>query len=497
MRRNRWITSCVGVVLIGGSLMALMGCENLIGLTGKSLEYIQINAENFDTEKYYMNTKNQLVAADPYVIDGEDGYYYAYATSDKLSGYGFLSWRSPNLVDWEEVGVAYYMAKDTWGVKDFWAPEVTKYNGKYYMHYTAKEADGKIKIGMAVSDTPAGPFLDLSNEPFFDPGYNVIDSNILIDDDGKMYMYYSRDCSEYVVDGRHESHIYGVELKDMKEVISEPVKLISPELPWEIVSGDYRWNEGPEIIKHNGKYYLVYSANFYNSREYALGYAVSDSPMGPFVKGENNQLLYVENDWNHVSGPGHNSFALSPDNKELYAIYHSHINPNGEGGVRQINLDKVGFREDGSMYINGPSVSPQPLPSGTSSVINLNSYIDSIEVVGTNTSDTNLLIDGEVVYHESNQAYIFNGTGVTELIINFNQSVKLSDLMIYGKCDASKIQLNADYYLTDIDFKAPQLPGEALILSFEAVETDSVHIFIDNTEDFSLSELKFLGVSTN
>lgn len=485
-----------GVLLSGFFIVnTLVGCG---GTKAMSANFTQVTAENFDENKYYMNTKNTLAVADPFVIDGEDGFYYAYGTSDKLNGYGFLVWRSKDLANWEEVGTAYYMSKDTWGVRDFWAPEVTKYNDKYYLHYTAKDKEGKIKIGMSVADTPVGPFNDIKDEPFFYPGYNVIDSNIIIDDDGRMYMYYSRDCSEHIYNGKHESHIYAVEINGMEEVVGEPVEIIKPELWWESLSGDWRWNEGPEVIKKGGKYYLMYSTNFYDSRDYSVAYAISDSPLGPFEKSEDNRLLYVENNWTHVSGPGHNYYVESPDGTELFTSYHSHINTSG-GGVRQINVDKMGFREDGTMYINGPSVTPQPLPSGVSEYKSLNSLIDNITINGKTKQDTKLLYDGEVVYHEDKEKYEWKGEGKIELTINFKEEVNLSDILIYGNVNEdkkpiiNKVKLKNGHDLKGIDSNLPKLPGEAIILSFEEIMTSSVTIHVDNKGIFGISELVFLG----
>ena len=103
--------------------------------------------------------------------------------------------------------------------------------GKYYMFYTAKNQQDSLRIGLAVSEKPGGPFLDVKNEPLFDFGYAAIDANVLIDADGKKYLYYSRDCSENVVDGLKKSEIYGVPLSDdLLSVQGEAVKLLTPQL---------------------------------------------------------------------------------------------------------------------------------------------------------------------------------------------------------------------------------------------------------------------------
>ena len=111
--------------------------------------------------------------------------------------------------------------------------------------------------------------------------------NILIDDDGSKYLYFSRDCSENDIGGINKSEIYGVALNDdMLSLKGEPELLITPAQKWEKASVNPLWNEGPEVIKHNNTYYLSYSANCYASSSYSVGYATSSSPMGPFEKSE-------------------------------------------------------------------------------------------------------------------------------------------------------------------------------------------------------------------
>lgn len=480
--------------LIGIFLISLAGCDNQS--VYKEKEYKQVDINEYDDEKYYVNGKNPIITADPYIIQ-DDEYYYAYGTSDRLNGYGFLAYKSKDLIEWEEVGTVYYTSKETWGIRDFWAPEVLKHNNKYYLHYTAKDKNGIIRIGLAVSDSAEGPFEDIKNEPFFNPGYNVIDSNILVDGE-KLYLYFSKDCSENVINNYHVSQSYVIEMTEDMEFIGEPIQLLTPELSWEIKSGEYRWNEAPEAIKYNGKYYLMYSGNFYNSRDYSLGYAISDSPTGPFVKPEDNRILYVEESWDHVSGPGHHSVISSPDKSQLYAAYHTHVNPQG-GGPRQLYLDKLGFREDGTLFINGPSLSPQPKPSGSGDFIYLNDQIESIEIDGITLSDSKFLWDDEVVYHDESSNNKFKANGETKISIHFKNKVSVTDILIYGDINEetkpmiSKIILEDNIILSEINWDKPSLPGEALIVSFEEEKVNKITIQVNNTGDFAISELTILG----
>ncbi len=218
---------------------------------------------------FFTNDLGITDIGDPFVLKTETDGYYMYCTS---APNGFYCWKSEDLVNWSGKEMCYVRQPDSWCVDCFWAPEVVFYEGKYYMFYTAKNQQDSLRIGLAVSEKPGGPFLDVKNEPLFDFGYAAIDANVLIDADGKKYLYYSRDCSENVVDGLKKSEIYGVPLSDdLLSVQGEAVKLLTPQQKWEKESGDTQWNEGPEMITHEGKYYLTYSANFFASRHIHWG----------------------------------------------------------------------------------------------------------------------------------------------------------------------------------------------------------------------------------
>jgi beta-xylosidase len=305
---------------------------------------------------YYRNPLGVQNAADPMVLKTDDA-YYCYATS---SSRGFLAWRSTNLVDWEPLGIVFNaMRPGQWASADFWAPEVVAHNGKYYLYYSGRwMANGSLRIGVAISDSPAGPFSDALGRPLFDQGYAAIDAHVFSDSDGQNYLYYSRDCSENTVNGNNESHIYGALLADdLLSLAGEPVLLAQPEQAWED-TGSWHWNEAPFVIKHDNAYYLLYSANHFAMRSYSVGYAVSPTPLGLFVKYDHNPVLYAPPEQAEVSGPGH-LCVTSSRSGDLYAVYHVHIDSAAGGGARQLAIDQLGFRADGSLYIDGPSFDQQ------------------------------------------------------------------------------------------------------------------------------------------
>lgn len=313
-----------------------------------------------------MTTLTEITGiGDPFVLcDG--GMYYMYATQ---SGVGIHVWRGSTPEKVEPVGLC-YSGKDSFGYECFWAPEVVKRrDGKYIMHFTARDRkDGILRTGVAVADNPLGPFRDAAEgKPMFDIGMATIDATCFIDDDGKAYLFYVKDCSVNVIDGVHTSQIYGVKLSsDLITPIGEPLLVASPCQEWEThellapTSSDvgkeqfkdgktrFLWNEGPYVLKHKGKYYMTYSANCYDSREYSVGYAVADSPLGPYKKFAGNPIMsYIDG---KMSGPGHNAFFRDKEGR-LMCAFHCHTYYEKPSGDRRYCLCPAEFDENGVLRL--------------------------------------------------------------------------------------------------------------------------------------------------
>ena len=283
---------------------------------------------------------------DPFVLV-YDNAYYMYSTS---APDGFKVFKSLDLYTWEDMG---YVYKDSsWGEECFWAPEAYHYEGKFYLLYTARwSKNHSLRTGLAVSDSPLGPFKDINDGPLFDMGYATIDATFLLNDEGRNYLYFVRDCSEQIINGVHTSTIYAVEVdKTLTKFIGEPKLISKPDTIVETtVNKEWHWNEGPAVIHLNGRYYLNYSLNPYFDRNYSIGCQESDSPLGPFKKYENNPILkYKEGEF---SGPGHNHFFYSLDGKKLLTSFHIHTDYNHPSGDRRFCIGEVKFDKDLKMKI--------------------------------------------------------------------------------------------------------------------------------------------------
>jgi len=277
--------------------------------------------------------------ADPDVFY-HDGTYYLYATG----GNGYIAHTSKDLVSWS---VAKRVAEaNLWGItRWYWAPDIEYVNGKYYMVVSCDE-----KLGMAVSDSPLGPFKEHSKDILFE---KTIDGHIFVDDDGKVYLYY--------VSWRKSYGLYGVELdENMMPIMSTEKRIIAPTEDWEKKEGNV--TEGPYMLKHNGLYYMTYSGSSYLSIDYAVGYAVSDSPLGDFKKYEDNPIMIGNS---QVHGVGHHCIAYTPDKSEMIIVYHCHNNLSAVQ-VRKICIDRIRFAPTKNgidkLEVYGPTTTPQPYP---------------------------------------------------------------------------------------------------------------------------------------
>lgn len=295
---------------------------------------------------------------DPFVLKVKDK-YYMYATSAPSKG--FIVWESDNLVDWEEKGLAYnhYDQEERWAIHDFWAPEVIERDGLFYMTYSARTESDSLRIAVATSESPKGPFYDVTTDLINEEG-SYIDGHIFIDEDDSAYLYYTKDNYENIIDGKRISHMYAQKMSDdLLSLEGEPVFLFGPTQEWESPNDEFQWNEGAFVLKNGEKYYLMYSANFYGGPDYGIGYAVSESPLGPFIKSESNPILSSDMK-NKISGPGHNSVTVGLDNQTLYAVYHVHTHFDYPSGDRRPAIDRLYF-EDGDLIIDGPTSIEQEL----------------------------------------------------------------------------------------------------------------------------------------
>ncbi|PAZ12511.1 hydrolase [Streptomyces sp. SA15] len=262
--------------------------------------------------------------ADPNIVRFGDT-FYLYPTTDGFPGWSgtqFKAYSSTDLVHWKDHGVILDLGPDvSWADSRAWAPTIAEKDGKYFFYFSADA-----NIGVAVSDSPTGPFKDPLGQPLLKAGQfpgQMIDPGVFTDDDGQSYLYFGN--------GRG----YVVPLNDdMTSLDTSKVKDITP-------SG---YNEGSFVIKRKGTYYFMWSENDTRDENYRVAYATGPSPTGPWTK----QGVILEKDLSlGIKGPGHHSVVQVPNSDDWYIAYHRFAIPGGDGTHRETTIDKLEFDADG------------------------------------------------------------------------------------------------------------------------------------------------------
>lgn len=257
-----------------------------------------------------------IYLADP-TIYSEKGIYYLYGTAGG-PGQGFPVYTSVDLQHWTNISTkpaknALLKDNHTFGTKGFWAPQVLKSNGSYYMAYTADE-----NIAIARSASPLGPFAQATVGPIDDKA-KKIDPFLFFDDNAKVYLYHVRFTKGNV--------IWVAEMKpDLSAIMDSTLKpCIHSEEPWEHTRPDLYGPvaEGPTVVKHKGTYYLFYSSNHYLLPDYAVGYATAPTPMGPWIKYAGNPI--ISRKIVGENGSGHGDLFTAQKGK-LFYVFHTHKN---------------------------------------------------------------------------------------------------------------------------------------------------------------------------
>jgi beta-xylosidase len=249
--------------------------------------------------------------ADPTILHNR-GNFYLYGTVEGAAGNGFLVYTSKDLKLWKlsRDNNGYALKKgDAFGTAGFWAPQVFTYNKKFYMAYVANE-----NIAIAKSDNPAGPFKQVLKQSLSAP-VKQIDPFVFIDDDGKKYLYHVR-----LTNG---NKIFVAEMTDdFSSIKAETLReCITATQSWEnTANASWPVTEGPSVLKHTGVYYLFYTANDFRNPDYAVGYATSNSPLGPWQKFPGNPIMNKSLVGQY--GTGHGDFFQIK--KHYYYVFHTH-----------------------------------------------------------------------------------------------------------------------------------------------------------------------------
>ena len=290
--------------------------------------------------------------ADPEIVySHQTKKYYIYSTTDGQPGWGgwyFTAYSSDDLKHWTYEGVILDLKSEQvpWANGNAWAPcieeKLVKGKYKYYFYYSGNPKNGQGKqIGVAVADSPTGPFVDLGHPIITESpvgGGQQIDVDVFTDPvSGKTYLYWGN------------GYMAGAELnKDMVSIKKKTLTVMTPEGG---TLQDYAYREAPYVFYRNGLYYFMWSVDDTGSPNYHVAYGTSKSPLGP-IEVTAQPVVLKQNPEQQIYGTAHNSVLQIPGTDEWMIVYHR-INKwylkDAPGVHREVCIDRLQFNDDGTI----------------------------------------------------------------------------------------------------------------------------------------------------
>lgn len=234
---------------------------------------------------------------------------------------------SENLVDWFDHGVLFSQDDVEWVLPrsySMWAPDCVEKGGKYYFFFPAKmkgtkESDERFSVGVAIADTPSGPFVPMKTNI---EGIQGIDPNVFLDKDGTAYIYFSI-----------KGEIWVAKLADDLLSLSSVPRQLS-ELP-------PKYKEGPFLFERNNVYYLTYP--LVDGDREVIAYSTANNPLGPFKY----RGVIMGKDYSAFCWTNHHSIVEYEG--QWYIFYHHNDYDKTNGRHRSAKADKLYFNDNGTI----------------------------------------------------------------------------------------------------------------------------------------------------
>lgn len=262
------------------------------------------------------------------------GRYYIYVTksfTDRKGQLNIDAFSSEDLVHWEKHQDIIDMSGYPYIHKAVWAPTIIEKNNMYYLIFASNDIHSDDETGgleIAVSSSPAGPFVNYTGRPLIDRFINYaqpIDAHLFQDDDGTVYLYYGgwEHCNVAI----------------MNEEMNGFVPFENGDVFKQITPNNYV--EGPCMLKRNGVYYFMWSEGDWINGTYHVRVSSSTSPVDINPDG---RVILESSDI--AEGPGHNGYINIAGTDEWRIVYHRRIIGDREAGHRILCIDELKFDGD-------------------------------------------------------------------------------------------------------------------------------------------------------
>lgn len=277
-----------------------------------------------------------IYTADPAPLVYEDRVYlYTGHDEDGSTWFDMREWRvwsSEDMVNWTDHGSPLSTDTFTWASENAWAGQAVERDGEFYWYVpVTNAATGGFAIGVAVADSPTGPFRDALGHPLVENG--EIDPSVFIDDDGRAYLYWGN------------PNLWYVELnEDMVSYSGSPTRIPLTTEGFGHRSGDSDretlYEEGPWVYKRNGLYYMVFAAECCSE---FIAYSTAPGPTGPWTYRGTIMPTQGSSFTNH---PGVIDYKGGS-----YFFYHNGALPGGGGFTRSVAVEQFTYNADGTFPI--------------------------------------------------------------------------------------------------------------------------------------------------
>ena len=355
----------------------------------------------------------------------DEGRLYVYTShADDVTVNNFFTmndWRlysTADMVNWTDHGSPASYRIFSWGTGDAWAPHGVARSGKFYLYVPLNNSTGS-KIGVAVANSAAGPFMDPLGKALISTGGGNIDPTVFIDDDGQAYLYWGNPDLWYVKLNA-----------DMTSYSGSPTKVTLTTAGFGTRSNSDRataYEEGPWFYKRNSLYYIVYPADGTPEK---ISYTTSSGPLGPWMY--RGDIMAKE------SGAG-SSFTNHPgviDYKgHSFFFYHNGALPGGGGFKRSVCVEEFTYGADGSI----PTI--RMSTAGPNAVENLNPFqqVEAETIAFSAGLKTEVCSEGGI-----DVTQISNGDYIKVRNVNFGTGATSFDARVLSAGSGGSIELHLD-----------------------------------------------------
>lgn len=294
------------------------------------------------------------------MVHGDRLYVYTGHDEDKADFFWMQEWRiysTEDMANWTDHGSPLAIEDFDWADDRAWAPQCVGRDGKFYFYVPLhSKLSGAMAIGVAVGDTPVGPFKDAIGKPLVDGNWAYIDPTVFIDDDGQAYLYWGNPDLYYVKLNRDMVSFEGeVGMIEQTPEGFGKAKFVEMEPDKKYKS---TYTEGPWFYKRGGKYYMVYAAGGIPEN---ISYSMSDSPTGPW---KYMGVVMPQCD----TGSFTNHSGIIDFKGKSYFFYHTGALPGGGGFGRSVAVEPFEYNADGTI----PTI--MPTKEGASAIKTFDPY---------------------------------------------------------------------------------------------------------------------------